>query len=156
MKTVIRFVNTIDIAREPSAVYAYLADLEHMPEWNWAVTSTEKPTPGAIAVGSRHRQQRSVPRRGVETLELTALEPLRRIGVAGRLGPFDAPLSYEHDPVAAGTRLTNVAALEPPVRLGFVGDLVGERIRASVAENLGVLRVVLDGRRAMEALGVAA
>ena len=33
----IRFANTIDIAREPATVYAYLADLEHTPEWNWAI-----------------------------------------------------------------------------------------------------------------------
>jgi hypothetical protein len=93
------------------------------------------------------RQTRSVPRPGVETLEVTALEPLRRIEVTGRLGPFDARLSYELQPTAAGTRLTNVAELEPPVRLGFVGDLLGDRIRASVAENLGILKAVLEGGR---------
>jgi hypothetical protein len=30
----ISFANTIDIDREPADVYAYIAELEHTPEWN--------------------------------------------------------------------------------------------------------------------------
>jgi Polyketide cyclase / dehydrase and lipid transport len=140
----IRFANTIDIAVEPSHVYAYLADLEHNPEWNWAIESTEKVTPGPIGVGTRYRQTRSVPRPGVEMLELTGLDPLRRIEVTGKLGPFDARLTYELAPSGSGTRLTNTADLEPPRPLGFVGGLFGGQIRASVAENLGTLKMVLE------------
>ena len=140
----IRFANTIDIGREASDVYRYIVELEHTPEWNWAVTSTTKVTPGPIRIGSRYRQTRSVPRPGVETLEITGLEPLRRIEIAGRIGPFDARLTYELAPIHLGTRLTNSAELEAPAPLGFVGGLVGGRIRDSVAENLGVLKAVLE------------
>ncbi len=141
----IRFANTIDIALEPSAVYAYLADLEHTPEWNWAIATTEKVTPGPVGVGTRYRQTRSVPRPGVETLQITGLEPHRRIDVTGRLGPFVVRLSYELAAIGLGTRLTNTAELEPSVPLGFVGGLLGGRIRTAVAENLGVLKAVLEG-----------
>ncbi len=141
----IRFANTIDIDRQPTHVYAYLADLEHTPEWNRAITSSQKVTPGPIAVGTRYRQTRSIPRPGVEMLEITALEPPRRIEVNGKIGPFDARLSYELASNGSGTRLTNAAELDPPLPLGLVGNVVGDRIKASVAENLGVLKTVLEG-----------
>jgi hypothetical protein len=140
----IRFANTIDIDRQPADVYAYLADLEHTPEWNRAIMSSEKVTPGPIAVGTRYRQTRSVPRPGVEMLEITALEPSRRIGVNGKIGPFDARLSYELAPNGSGTRLTNIAELDPPIPLGPIGAVLGGRIKSSVAENLGILKTVLD------------
>jgi uncharacterized membrane protein len=53
--------NTILINRPVDEVYAFLADLEHTPEWNWAISETKKTTPGPVAVGTRYRQSRSVP-----------------------------------------------------------------------------------------------
>ena len=141
----IRFANTVDIAREPADVFAYLADPVHTPEWNWAITSAQKVTPGTVGVGTRYRLTRSVPQPGVETLEITAFEPLLRVDLAGRLGPFDAQLSYEVAPIDGGTRLTNTAELEAAGPLGLVGDLFGGRVRSSVAENLGVLKALLEG-----------
>lgn len=71
--------------------------------------------------------------------EITGHETPRRIEVAGKVAPFDARLSYELASTASGTRLTNTAELEPPLPLGFVGDVYGGWITASVAENFGVL-----------------
>jgi hypothetical protein len=56
-------------------VFAYLADLEHIPEWNWAIVSTRKVSSGRAGVGARYEQRRSVPRPAVEILEVTELDP---------------------------------------------------------------------------------
>ena len=140
----IRFSNTIEIGRPPEEVFAYLADLEHTPEWNWAITSTRKLTLGPVAVGSRYRQTRSVPRPAVEMLEVTRLDPDRRIEVVGDLASFPAHLTYELSPRPHGTTLTNYVELEPSGPLGLLGSLFTGRVQASVAENLGVLRTVLE------------
>lgn len=142
----IRFTNTIQIERRPAEVFDYLSDLEHIPEWNWAIESTRKVSPGLATVGSRYRQTRSVPRRGEETLEITGLEPGRRIELAGTLGPFGARLAYDVEPDAGGSRLTNSVELEPPGLLGFAGPILGTRVRSSVAENLTTLKRVLESR----------
>jgi hypothetical protein len=136
----IRFDNAIDIARAPQEVYAYLADLEHTPEWNWAITSTEKVTPGPIRIGTRYRQTRTVPRPAVEFIEISHLEPGRSVEVAGTLGPFQARLSYELEPSPVGTRLVNRVELSPAVPLGPIGALLGSRVKTAVAENLLALR----------------
>ena len=45
-----------------------------------------------------------------------------------------------------GTRLINSVELEPPVPLGPLGGLLGRRIQGSAAENLRVLKDVLEER----------
>lgn len=144
----IRFTNTIDIAADSTLVFGYLADLEHVPEWNWAIDSTEKLTPGPVRMGSRYRQERSAPRPGVETIEITSLDPGRRFEIAGALGPFQSRLSYEIEPIVGGTRVTNRVELDPPIPLGPLGDVLGARVRGAVAENLGVLKRLLEDRAA--------
>ena len=140
----IRFDNTIDIARAPDEVYAYLADLEHTPEWNWAISSTQKVTLGPVGIGTRYRQARSVPRPAVEFIEISGLDPGRSIEIAGALGPFQAHLTYELWPSPVGTRLVNRVELSPQVPLGPVGGLLGTRVRSSVSENLEVLKQRLE------------
>ncbi len=140
----IRFSNTIDIARTPAEVFSYLADLEHTPEWNWAITSTRKVSPGPVTVGSRFRQTRSVPRPAVEMLEVTRFDPDRRIEIVGDLASFPAHLTYELSPGPRGTSLTNSVEIDAAGPLGILGSLFTGRVRASVAGNLGVLRTLLE------------
>jgi len=141
---VIRFSNSVDIRREPADVFAYLGDLEHTPEWNPAITSTRRLTPGPVGVGTRYRQTRSAPRPAEEMVEVTRLEPHRWIEVVGDLGPFQAHLTYELSRTATGTRLTNSVELEPSGLSRLVGGLFTGRIQASVSENLSVLKALLE------------
>jgi uncharacterized protein YndB with AHSA1/START domain len=140
----IRFENTIDIGVDRARVFAYLADIEHTPEWNWAIASSQKLTPGPVEVGTRFRLERTAPQPAVEELEVTALQPADRLEVAGRLGPFDARLSYVLRDVPSGTHLVNRVELEPRGPLGLLGGLVGGRIRGAVADNLTALKGVLE------------
>jgi uncharacterized protein YndB with AHSA1/START domain len=141
----IRFSNSVDIARTPAEVFAYLTDLEHVPEWNWAIVSSEKLDPGPVGAGSRFRQTRSVPRPAVDMLEVTRLDPDRRLEIVGDLASYPARLTYGLSPGPRGTRLTNDVELDPPGPFGLLGNLLTGRVQASVAENLGVLRTVLEG-----------
>ena len=108
----ITFTNTISIDRPAAEVYTYLSELEHVPQWNWAVTSTTKTTPGPITVGTRYRQTRNVPQPATETLEITALEPHQRIEIKGTLAEFPSRLRYDLTESDTGTELTNTVSLE--------------------------------------------
>lgn len=143
----INFTNTIFISRPVEQVYAYLADLEHIPEWNWAITETRKITAGPVTVGTRYRQSRNVPQPATEELEITVLEPNRRIEVAGTLARFPALLTYHLVRSPTGTELTNTVVLEPEGALRLVGPLLGNRIRQSVADNLSRLKSLLEAGR---------
>jgi hypothetical protein len=95
----VRLTNTITIDRPPATVFAYLADLEHLPRWNYAIHETRKITSGPVNVGSRYRQTRTVPARSEEFLEVTEFERDRRLAIAGSLSAFPARITYVLDPV---------------------------------------------------------
>ena len=56
-----RFTNTITIDRPRDEVFAFLADLENLPRWNYAISRTRKVSAGPVALGSRFHQVRTVP-----------------------------------------------------------------------------------------------
>src|SRR5690242_5692000 len=102
-----RFTNTIAIRRPRDEVFAYLADLENLPRWNYAIARTRKLTPGPVGVGSRYHQIRTVPARREEDLEVVELEPGRRLTVQATLNTLPARLSYTLEPAGGATVLTN-------------------------------------------------
>ena len=140
-----RFTNTITIHRPREVVFAYLADLENLPSWNYAIQQTRKITPGPVEVGSRYHQVRTVPARREESLEVVELEPGRRLSVRGTLNTLPARLDYDLDAEGDTTVLTNTVELSTSGPLSLVAPVATRRIRSAVADNLDVLRQVLEG-----------
>jgi uncharacterized protein YndB with AHSA1/START domain len=142
----INFTNTVTIERPPGDVFSYVSDLEHVPEWNWAISETTKRTPGPIMVGTRYRQSRAVPRPATETLEITALDPDRRIEVRGVLAGMPAHLVYELEETGSGTMLTNAVRIgvEGPARM--LTPILSLRISQAMASNLNDLKTELEAR----------
>ena len=139
-----RFTNTITIDRPATAVFEYLADLENLPRWNYAIVETHKVSQGPVGVGTVYQQVRSVPRRSEEGFEVTAYNPPRQLEIQGQLGPFPSRLSYALDTVPEGTRVTNSVELElrGPGRL--LGRVAVPRVRDAVAANLQKLKELLE------------
>jgi uncharacterized membrane protein len=139
------FTNTVTIHRRTSEVFAFLAHLENVPLWNYAISETRKISAGPVAVGSRYRQIRTLPTRSEESFEVTELEPDRRLSIRGSLGPFHGDISYLLDPVGESTTLTNTMSLQPSGPLRLVAPLVASRVKAAVAGNLDTLKQILEG-----------
>jgi polyketide cyclase/dehydrase/lipid transport protein len=111
------FQNSVTIARPTDEVFAFLADFQNVPRWNYAIEQTTKASPGPFGVGATYRQTR----------------------------PFHATTGYRLQPAAGGTRLTNNVELEPATPLlRPIGPLVVPRVRAAVARNLAVLKELLE------------
>mgnify|MGYP001820196789 CR=1 FL=1 len=140
----INFTNVVHINRSADEVYGYLSDLEHTPEWNWAITETRKITPGPPAIGTRYRQTRSVPQPSTEALEITGLKPSQLIEIQGTLAQFSAQLSYHLRETHGGTELTNTVHLEPQRALRFIAPVLVGRIKRAVGDNLNELRARLE------------
>lgn len=140
----IDFTNTVTIDAPITAVYEYLADLRHVPEWNWAIETTEQITSGPIGVGTVYRQTRHTPARSVEHLRITELDPNRLLTLTGELGPFTSIVTYalQHD--GASTRIDNRIQLEPSGPARIAAPLLSGPIARSVADNLTVLKQNLE------------
>jgi hypothetical protein len=137
----IRFENTVTISRPRAEVFGYLAELENLPRWNYAIAATRKLDPGPVTVGTRYSQLRTVPARREETFEVAEYEPDAKLTVHGRFGPFTGDLSYLLAADGGSTVLTNAVALDGP-------RLATRQIRSAVAANLAVLRQILEGPEA--------
>ncbi len=139
------FENTVTIQKPAEEVFAFLADFENIPKWNYAIDETHKISAGPVGVGTRYRQIRSVPGRSVEGFEVTVFEPARRLAMHGQIGPFRATISYELEAGAGGTRLVNNVELDASqAMLRLAAPLATPRIKTAVAQNLGKLRLVLE------------
>ncbi len=140
----IRFTNTLTIDRPGNEVYPYLSELEHIPQWNWAIETTTKTSPGPVQVGTTYRQTRTIPQPAVEMLTVTDLDDLRRIGVRGTLAGLPARLDYELAEESGATRLVNTVELETPGTPRLLAPLLGDRIKKSVAQNLRALKETIE------------
>jgi uncharacterized protein YndB with AHSA1/START domain len=142
------FTNTVMISRPADEVFAFLADFENIPAWNYAIEQTTKTSPGPAGVGATYRQTRTLPRRSQEDFEVTVFEPPSRLTVTGQFGPFHAKTSYLLESVAGGTRLTNTVELEPSsALLRLISPLAVPRVKAAVARNLGSLKQLMETAR---------
>lgn len=142
------FQNTITIRRPPVEVFAFLADFQNVPSWNYAIEQTRKTSAGPVGVGTTYRQTRTVPRRSEESFHVTIFEPPTRIAIQGQVGPFHAEISYLTEPTADGTRLANDVELEPSsALLRLIGPLAVPQVKVAVARNLGTLKELLESAR---------
>lgn len=141
------FQNTVTIGRTPVEVFAFLADFQNVPSWNYAIEQTRKITAGPVGVGTIYRQIRTIPRRSEESFRVTSFEPPTRLAMQGQVGPFQAKISYLIDPIADLTKLANDVELEPSsALLRLIGPLAVPQVKAAVARNLGTLKQLLEAR----------
>ena len=142
------FENTVTIQRPAGEVFAFLADFENIPMWNYAIEETSKVSAGPADVGTRYRQTRSIPGRSVEDFEVTVFEPASRLAIQGQIGPFQATISYQLEAAAGVTKLVNNVELNPPKAMPrLLAPLATSRIKAAVAQNLGKLKLLLESNR---------
>jgi uncharacterized protein YndB with AHSA1/START domain len=139
-----KFTNTITIERPLSRVFAYLADLENLPQWNYAIGATRKITTGPVDVGSRYLQTRTIPVHAEEHLEIIEFEPDRRLSIRGSLNSLPAHVTYTLREEERVTVLTNTVDLQPPRHLKLLAPVATHRIKSAVAANLVVLKTTLE------------
>ena len=140
----IDFTNAIVVDRPVGDVYDYLSDLERIPEWNWAISRTQKITPGARRVGTRYQQARTTPQPSSETLEITGLEANRFIGIEGTLAGMPARLHYALEDHGSKTEIRNSVRLELGGALQLAAPILSRRISRAVASNLNDLKTRLE------------
>jgi uncharacterized membrane protein len=101
-------VDSIDIARSPEDVFAYLDDLARHPEWQAQLVAVEVETEGPTGVGTRAREKRRVPGGEREfTYEIVEHDPPRRAAFKGVDGPVRPSGTVRVEPVGDGSsRLT--------------------------------------------------
>jgi carbon monoxide dehydrogenase subunit G len=102
---VARFVLTSEIARPPAEVFAYLTDVQRLPEWQSSAVSAEV-ADCHVRQGARIKERRTFMGRDIRTeLEVTAYDPPHRFDVTSCGGPVAFGIHHRLEPSPRGTRL---------------------------------------------------
>ena len=127
--------HSIEIARSPEDVFAYVDDLARHNEWQKSLVSTTVETEGPTRVGSRATDKRRVPG-GVRevTYEITEHDPPHRASFKGVNGPVRPVGAVTVAPVGEGrSRLTVELEL---VGHGLLGKLVAPLARGQARKEI--------------------
>jgi uncharacterized membrane protein len=138
--------SSVEIARNPEDVFAYVTDVSRHHEWQEGVVSAAVETEGPAQVGSRVVHRRRIGLGTVATTsEITALEAPRLIAFRGVDGPIRAEGTQRIEPVGEGSRVS----LEMEMRGHGFGALMLPLARRQaarqVAESHEKLKRILEG-----------
>jgi carbon monoxide dehydrogenase subunit G len=126
---------TIEIARTPDDVFAYLTDVANLPEWQSGVRSVE-------LNGERIEETRSFLGRELRTsLEIVESEPPRVFTLKALDGPVRFTVTHELEPTESGTRLTIVAEGDLP---GFASGIVAQQAKRQFSKDFTRLKEILE------------
>jgi carbon monoxide dehydrogenase subunit G len=96
------------IGAPPEEVFAYLADLDNVAEWQTGVISAERTSPGEMGVGTTVQVVRELMgQRIVAPLTVTEYDPPRRMVIGSQVSGVKA--QAELDIAPAGDRETDLA-----------------------------------------------
>ena len=140
-------VETVEIAKSPQEVFAYLDDLGRHGEWQEQIESVEVLTEGPTRAGSRAVDTRRVPggRRKI-TYEITEHDPPRKASFRGLDGPIRPVGTVTVEPIDDGRR--SRVTLE----LDLVGHGVLGKLLAPLARSDARKRIPQDQARLKERL----
>jgi uncharacterized protein YndB with AHSA1/START domain len=142
----IRIQLTVEIARPPSEVFAYISDPAHLSEWQ-GTAEVEQLTPGPVREGTRFREVHEQMGRRIESVtEVTGYDPDTHFAVDITEGPMPIDGEWNLEPSAAGTEVHFLASgkLSGPMRL--LSPLVGRAIRRQMRRDHQRLKQLLESR----------
>jgi uncharacterized protein YndB with AHSA1/START domain len=146
----VRYEESVTLARAPEEVFAYLADVANLPEWQPSVLEAHlEPEPaGPLGPGSRIAEVRSfLGRRVASTLEVTAHEPPSRLDLAVVEGPVTFRVSHRLERTDdGGTHVTISGEGRASGPLRFAGPLLRGVVERQAREDLVRLKQVLESR----------
>jgi len=142
-----KIVESIEIARSPEDVFAYLDQLERHGEWQSSIISVSRDTPAPTVVGSRATDVRKVPGgKQRVTYEITEHDPPRRSAFRGTNGPVRPVGAVSVEPAGEGrSRVTIELDLQGHGLLGLVvAPLARSQARREVPQDQQRLKERLE------------
>ena len=126
---------TIEIARTPDDVFAYLTDVSNLPAWQAGVKS-------ATLRDGQIEESRSLLGRELRTaLEIVEQEEPRLFTLRALDGPVPFTVRHELEPVDVGTRLTVTAEGDVP---GFAAGLLARQAEKQFRKDFERLKQILE------------
>jgi carbon monoxide dehydrogenase subunit G len=137
---------TVEIARSPDDVFAYLTDVSNLPSWQSGVHSAELEDGGVPCIGARIRESRHLLGRELQTtLEIEDYDAPRVFGLRALNSPVPFSVRHELEPTATGTRLHVVGEGDAGLLPGFAAGLMARRAEKQFRRDFVRLKRLLEG-----------
>jgi carbon monoxide dehydrogenase subunit G len=140
---VIHAKGSVEIQAPPEAVFDYLADATHEPEWLPGASGVTKTSDGPIGLGTTFRG--TYARAGEIEIEIVEYERPSRLTIRGRGKGMTFDDAIRLSPQGAGTRLDAEMTTEPKGAFKLLAPLMGSVIRKQFAANWQHLKRPLEG-----------
>ena len=145
-----RVERTARIGAPPAEVFAYLADLDNLAEWQSGIVSAERVDDGPMRVGSSARVTRELMGQRLEVpLNVTDYEPSSRLGIASEVSGVKAAASLELR--AADDGATTDLAFAMEVRgsgmTSFMEPMIASAAKGDIDSSLARLTARFTGSR---------
>jgi carbon monoxide dehydrogenase subunit G len=143
---VVRAEESIFVERPVDEVFAYLTDLERVPEWQTNVLFIQLQS-GSLRPGAKLVELRKFLGRKVESVvEVTEYEPPTRYTIKVQSGPIPFEISNVLSDAGSGTRIDAVVDGEPGRFFGLVEWRVVKAVERELWNSLATLKDILEAR----------
>jgi len=144
----VRSALTIEIERSPADVFAYLADVSHLTEWQSGVHSAVIEGGGEPCTGARVRESRTLlGKEHATTLEIVEFDPPRLFTLRALDGPALFTVRHELEPSGDDTELTVVVEGEVKHLPAFAAGLMARGAERQFRKDVERLKRVLEAGR---------
>jgi carbon monoxide dehydrogenase subunit G len=138
---------TIEVARTPEDVFAYLTDVSNLPAWQSGVHAAQIEDAGQPRVGARIRESRHMLGRELDTtLEITEYDAPRIFSLRALDSPVPFVVRHELEPSGAGTRLTVTGIGDAGLLPGFAAGIMARRAEKQFRKDFERLKKRLEAQ----------
>ena len=143
-----RVERTARLAAAPEEVFAYVANLDTLAEWQGGVTGVRHTSEGGIRTGATAEVTREMMgQRVVAPLLVTAYDPPRLLGIASKVSGVEADATLELSAAADGAATDLAFAME--IRgtglTAFMEPMIAGAARGDIEASLERLQAKFDG-----------
>lgn len=140
----IEFELKINIDRPASDVFAFVADLENVPKWNYYVIEVRKTSKGPLGVGTTYHQTRKTDNQDLRIAGFEIDHAVTVETIPPSKPEFSRRMEFSEE--------NNTTLIVDRWQLdtghpGFLQKLAAGRVKSGVEENLGKLKELLETGR---------
>ena len=145
MLPLVRAVLTIEVARTPEDVFAYLTDVANLPAWQSGVHTAQIEDAGAPRIGARIRESRHMLGRELNTtLEITEYDAPRVFSLRAIDSPVPFIVRHELEAHDGGTLLTVTGVGDAGLLPGFAAGIMARRAEKQFRKDFERFKKLLE------------
>jgi uncharacterized membrane protein len=141
----IKIETSVQINRPLEEVFAFVTDIDNLPQWAGPVTEAKQISEGPIGVGTTQTQSAQFLGRQMETTqEVTEYVLNKTVATKSTSGPLPMAIHYFFEPVGNGTKVKFEAELDAKGFFKLAEPIAGRMLQRQTAADAETLKEILE------------